>query len=74
MAKLKDILIWYKFRPSINIWFSKMEGKSSYSKIFDETWYGGDPFLMGWFWFINLKFTTIHILIKLWKIKWPKTK
>lgn len=42
MAKIREIKIWYKFKLDVNVWFSHQYGKSFITKLFDETYYGGD--------------------------------
>lgn len=69
MTKISDIKIWYRFKPSIDIWFSKSKGKSSIFKLWDETWYGGDSFVLGYFAFIQFNFIALHIKFKWWKIR-----
>ncbi len=68
-AKLDEILIWYKFRPSLDIWFSKSEGKTVTYLLPDETWYDGYPFYTGRFVYIQCKLFAIHIKLTWWKIK-----
>lgn len=69
MVKLKDIKIFYKFKPSISIWISKSKGKSYHHKLLDETWYEGYIFNTGYFFYIQCKIIAIHIRIEWWKFK-----
>jgi hypothetical protein len=68
-AKLNEITIWYKFRPQLNMWFSKDKHKTYLCKLSDETWYGGYWFNTGYFAFLQLKYFAIHIMFSWWKIK-----
>lgn len=68
-AKVSEIKVWYKFRPSIIIWFSKHKGKTKLCNLPDETCYGGYWFNRGCFAFIQLKYFAIHIALNWWRIK-----
>lgn len=68
-AKTSEIKVWYRFRPSIDCWFSRMKGKSHYFLLPDETWYDGYPFYAGWFAFIQFKYFSFHFIVKWWRIK-----
>ena len=68
-AKIDEIKVWYRFKPELDIWFSKMDGKTRLHKLPDETWYGGYWFNSGIFAFLQLKFFAIHIMLKWWKIR-----
>ena len=65
-AKLKDIKVWYKFKPSINIWFSKMKNKTHWYMCYDETWYGGAGFYSGLFVLVQCRLFAIHIRVMWW--------
>ena len=53
-APLSDIKIWYIFRPTFSIWVSKMKGKTFFTSMLDEPYYGSDSeFNTGYFWFCN---------------------
>ena len=66
-AKLKEIFVWYKFKPNIEIWSNlKIKNNKPYAhKMPDETWYGGYWFNTGYFIF----FKGIFIEITWWRIK-----
>ena len=68
-AKISEIKVWYRFKPQLNIWFSKMEGKTRLHKLPEETWYCGYWFNSGYFVFMQLKIFAIHIKFQWWKIK-----
>lgn len=68
-AKISEIKVWYKFKPELDIWFSRMDGKTRLHKLPDETWYGGYWFNSGLFAFLQFKIFAIHIMLKWWKIK-----
>lgn len=68
-AKLNEITVWYKFRPSLEIWLSKMNGKTHSCKLPDETWYDGYWFNTGYFAFLQFKYFAIHIMFRWWKIR-----
>lgn len=73
-AKLKDILIWYRFKPSLSIWFTKSKGKTHSHYLYEETWYGGETFISGVFIFIQLYFTRMHIKFEWWTIVFRRRK
>jgi hypothetical protein len=66
-ATHSEIRIWYKFKPSLRIWFSKREGKSGFTNMIGEAWYGGPWFNTGYFAFIQFKIFAIHIKLIWWK-------
>ena len=68
-AKIKEIKIWYRFKIQLNIWTSKMKGKSNIQILPDETWYDGYWFNTGYFAFIQFKYFALHIIFKWWKIR-----
>lgn len=68
-AKISEIKIWYKFRPTISIWTSKSKGRTHMFKLPDETWYDGYPFIRGVFIFLQFKYFAIHVKFSWWKIK-----
>lgn len=68
-AKYSEIKVFYKFKPSLDIWLSKMDGKSQFSKLPDETWYDGYWFNCGYFIFLQCRYFAIHIMFKYWKFK-----
>lgn len=68
-AKIDEIKVWYRFKPELDIWFSKMDGKTRIHKLPDETWYDGYWFNSGFFAFLQLKFFAIHIMLKWWEIR-----
>lgn len=69
MSKLKNIKIWYRFRPSIDIWFSKTKIKTHFVEMPNQTWYGGEWFNTGYFALIQCHIFSIHIMFKWWKLK-----
>ena len=68
-ATLKEIRVWYKFKPELDVWFSKMKGKTRLHGLPDETWYGGYWFNSGYFVLIQCRLFAIHIMLKWWKIR-----
>ncbi len=64
-AKIKEILVWYKFRPNLEIWTSKhkIKNNSYMLKLTDETWYGGYLFNTGYFFYFRIKKISIHVKI-----------
>jgi len=67
-AKFKEIKVWYKIRPGLNIWLTTIKGKSHIRKLLDETWYDGHEFNTGYSAMIQCKLFAIHIRIKWWKL------
>lgn len=67
-ARYSEIRVWYRFRPGLNVWTSKMKGKSHIIKQPDETWYGGYWFNSGYFVFIQCELFAIHIMLKWWRL------
>ena len=67
-AKREEIKVWYKFKLTLNIWFTKMNGKSYIISLPDETWYDGYCFNTGYFIFIQCKYFAIHVMFKWWNI------
>ena len=67
-AKYKEIRVWYKLRPELSIWTTRMKGKTYMHKLPDETWYGGYWFNAGYFAFIQFRLFAIHIMFKLWRL------
>lgn len=46
-VKLWQIRSWHKFKPTINIWFTRNKTKSRIHKMPEQTWYGGEWFTAG---------------------------
>ena len=68
-AKYRDIKIWYKFKPRLNGWIERAEGKSFVTAQYCETWYNGLWFKSGYFAFIQCKVFSVHISLSWWADK-----
>ena len=69
-AKIREIKVWYRFKPSLKIWCSKINGKTRLHKLPEETWYGGYWFNSGYFALLQLKHFAVHVKLEWWKLRW----
>ena len=69
MPTIKEIKVFYRLKPKITVWSSKTKGVSHRFWLLEETWYNGDWFRSGYFFYIQLKFVAIHVRVKWWDLK-----
>ena len=69
IQKIRDILIHYKFRPNFRCWKGNKTTETCAHWNYDETWYGGEFFITGFFIHIQLYYFSFHIYLGWWKFK-----
>jgi hypothetical protein len=71
-ASLKDIRLFYKFSPRVEIWRAPLgySLRNSYTHpLIDQAYYGGPWFNTGFFAKVKIKNIAIHIKIRWWRLK-----
>lgn len=77
LKKLKDILVWYHFRPRLYWWTSNKNEypneTTSVNFTYQQAWYGSSTwFVDGIFIFIKTKKGNFHCEIRWWKLRMTK--